>query len=212
MKNTIIYIGTFVAAFLLITGAFVFLNSYYVDIFNFNFAQVKRPPQKQPVKISSIDSALLQEMKSALKEMKSDLLDSLTSVNKQNNLAPLTNRAVNDSLLIDSLHKHIAQMVKDAKNKEQISKNKKQRTESTNPTASIAETTQSIKRDSSYSSWKKQTAALYEMMEPKKAAKIIQNFSDNIARDILYSMKKKKAAEILAQLNPETANRITKAQ
>ncbi|MDP3682477.1 MAG: hypothetical protein Q8S01_00960, partial [Ignavibacteria bacterium] len=66
--------------------------------------------------------------------------------------------------------------------------------------------------DTAYLNWKKQTAALYELMEPKKAAKIIQNFSDNIARDILYTMKKKKAAEILAQLNPETANRITKAQ
>ncbi|MCK9210204.1 MAG: hypothetical protein M0P61_05125 [Ignavibacteriaceae bacterium] len=213
MKNNIIYIGTFVAAFLLITGAFIFLNSYYVDIFHFNFAQVKVTPKKLPVKISSVDSALLKEMKSALKEMKSDLLDSLKSVNKQNNPVPLTNRASNDSILIDSLNKYIVQIVKDAKkNQLQAQDKKKGATEKAALVVSTAEIAASIKHDSSYFSWKKQTASLYEMMEPKKAAKIIQNFSDNIARDILYSMKKKKAAEILAQLNPETANRITKAQ
>jgi Mg/Co/Ni transporter MgtE len=68
------------------------------------------------------------------------------------------------------------------------------------------------KPDSSYLIWMKQTAKLYESMDPKKAAKIIQSYSDNIARDIIYSMKQKNAAEILSELNPDTANRITRAK
>ncbi|MCL5028265.1 MAG: hypothetical protein M1480_04490, partial [Bacteroidetes bacterium] len=68
------------------------------------------------------------------------------------------------------------------------------------------------KPDSSYIVWKNQTAKLYESMDPQKAAKIIQSYSDNVARDIIYSMRQKKAAEILSELNPETANRITRAK
>jgi len=45
-------------------------------------------------------------------------------------------------------------------------------------------------------------------MEPKKAAKIIQTYSDNIARDILYNMNKKTAAKVVSEFNPETTNRI----
>ena len=206
MKNTIIYIVTFIQAFILITVAFVFLNSYFVDIFHFNLALVKDLPKKKITKMTSLDSTIV-------KELKSTLLDSLKSFNKQNNLAPLAHRVVNDSLIIDSLHKYIAQIVKEVKPvPEKLEKDKKKNAADSTSIASLAAKTQPIKPDSAYLSWKKQTAALYELMEPKKAAKIIQNFSDNIARDILYTMKKKKAAEILAQLNPETANRITKAQ
>ena len=59
--------------------------------------------------------------------------------------------------------------------------------------------------------WAKQTAKLYESMEPRKAAKIISSYSDNESREILFRMNKKKAAKILAELNPETARRITRA-
>ena len=59
--------------------------------------------------------------------------------------------------------------------------------------------------------WAKQTAKLYESMDPRKAAKIIASYSDNESREILFRMNKKKAAKILAELNPETAKRITRA-
>jgi len=213
MKNTIIYAASFVLAFLLTTGAIIFLNSYYVDIFKFNFTHVKVIPPKPAVQYSSQDSTLLREMRIAMKEMKSDLLDSLGAVNKLNTSALIPNRVASDSLIIDSLNKYITKIVKDAKKEPlQPEKKKKETVEIIPPAKAITEVKPPERQDSTYTSWKKQTAALYEMMEPKKAAKIIQNFSDNIARDILYSMKKKKAAEILTQLNPETANRITRAQ
>jgi len=63
-----------------------------------------------------------------------------------------------------------------------------------------------------YVSWTKKIAKLYETMDPSKAAKIIQGYSDNIARDIIYTMKQKKAAGILAEFNPKIANRIMRAK
>ena len=209
MKNILIYTATFIQAFVLITIAFIFLNSYFVDIYHFNFGLVSDLPKKSdaPLTIlSPLDSAVIKEMKVAL-------IDTLESINKRNNLSPLAGKVIKDSLVIDSLNKFIAQIVKDVKNNPQLEKELKKGTIETAKTeAAAAETAAPVKHDSTYLAWKKQTATLYEMMEPKKAAKIIQNFSDNIARDILYSMKKKKAAEILAQLNPETANRFMKAQ
>ena len=209
MKNILIYTATFIQAFVLITIAFIFLNSYFVDIYHFNFGLVSDLPKKSdaPLTIlSPLDSAVIKEMKVAL-------IDTLESINKRNNLSPLAGKVIKDSLVIDSLNKFIAQIVKDVKNNPQLEKELKKGTKEIAKTeAVVAETTAPVKHDSTYLAWKKQTATLYEMMEPKKAAKIIQNFSDNIARDILYSMKKKKAAEILAQLNPETANRFMKAQ
>jgi flagellar motility protein MotE (MotC chaperone) len=49
-------------------------------------------------------------------------------------------------------------------------------------------------------------------MDTKKAAKIIEGYTDNIAREILFSMKKKKAAEIISELKPEAATRIMNLQ
>jgi len=65
-----------------------------------------------------------------------------------------------------------------------------------------------VNRDSIYKSWVAETVKLYEVMDSKKAAKVILGYSDNIARDIILKMKKKKAAEILAELKPEVVTRI----
>ena len=67
------------------------------------------------------------------------------------------------------------------------------------------------KRDSLHKAWVKNTAKLYESMDTRKAAKIIQGYSDNIVRDLLLTMKRKKAAEILAEFKLETATRIISA-
>lgn len=180
-----------------------------MDVFHFNFALVSDLPKKSEMPLttlSPLDSIVI-------KEMKATLIDTLESINKRNNLEPLAGKFVKDSLVIDSLNKFIAQIVKEVKkNPKQEKELKKETKEVPKTETTVAQVVETVKRDSAYFAWKKQTASLYEMMEPKKAAKIIQNFSDNVARDILYSMKKKKAAEILAQLNPETANRFTKAQ
>jgi flagellar motility protein MotE (MotC chaperone) len=68
----------------------------------------------------------------------------------------------------------------------------------------------STEKDSAYIKWKKSTVKLYELMDPKKAAKIISQHSDNIARDLIYSMNKKKAAQILQYLDNETVIKLTR--
>ncbi|GAB6281329.1 MAG: hypothetical protein STSR0008_00680 [Ignavibacterium sp.] len=68
----------------------------------------------------------------------------------------------------------------------------------------------STEKDSAYIKWKKSTVKLYELMDPKKAAKIISQYSDNIARDLIYSMNKKKAAQILQYLDTETVIKLTR--
>jgi len=203
MKNIIVYTATFVQAFVLITVAVVLLNMYFVDIFHFNFSLASKLPKKNPSALSSLDSAMI-------KQMKETMLDSIRALSGKDSLFLQTTKARKDSMVIDSLHRYIAQII-DSVKKAPTSKRK----EAVKPNAAealAAEANLPVKRDSAYHKWKKDTIALYEMMDAKKVAKIIQSFSDNIARDILYSMKKKKAAEILAQFTPEIANRITKAQ
>ena len=108
-----------------------------------------------------------------------------------------------DSTSVDSL-KRLQNVIKPVAN--QVSANKPQDTSQFQAENTIT------KPDSNYIIWMKQTAKMYEVMDPKKAAKIIQSYSDNIARDIIYSMKQKNAAEILSELNPDIANRITRAK
>jgi len=68
--------------------------------------------------------------------------------------------------------------------------------------------TQNIVKGKEYTEWISKVTSIYAAMEPKKAAKIIQTYSDNVARDILYNMNKKTAAKVVSELSPETANRI----
>ena len=60
--------------------------------------------------------------------------------------------------------------------------------------------------------WIRKTSKLLEEMEPKKAAKVLSNYSDNEARELIYAMKQKKAAEILSILDPIFVNKITSSQ
>ena len=68
--------------------------------------------------------------------------------------------------------------------------------------------TQNGEQEKEYTDWVKKVTSIYSSMESRKAAKIIQTYSDNVARDILYSMNKKTAAKVVSELSPETANRI----
>ena len=78
----------------------------------------------------------------------------------------------------------------------------------TNHQQNMTPNTQSTSQGKEYSEWITKVTSIYSAMEPKKAAKIIQTYSDNVARDILYNMNKKTAAKVVSELSPETANRI----
>jgi flagellar motility protein MotE (MotC chaperone) len=199
VKEKIVYIAAFILAFALITGAIIYLNSIYKNIFKFDFT-----PETPTQNVSAI----------------------LPVVNEQT-AQPKDTSTVNKTLA-DSLKQSPAVLQKDSpivtlsdtnsmeKVKDKIAEVKKNNEQNANSTLEQTnEATQKFnnsKKDSLYQKWIKNTAQLYYSMDTRKAAKIIQGYSDNIARDILLTMKKKKAADILAEFKPEVATRIISAK
>lgn len=206
MKSKIIYIVSFVAAFILTTLLIVYLNSNYKNIFQLDFSSV---PQKMKNNTANDTSKVtFGQLKDFMQnELKNELLDSLrTMYAGQNHDTVYAARQV-DSVLIDSLR--ILRLALKQKNlvSAKPAKEIKQK-----PDQQIEKNIAKAKPDTSYIRWTKETAKLYESMDPQQAAKIIQSYSDNVARDIIYSMRQKSAAQVLSALNPETANRITLAK
>ncbi len=209
MKEKIIYIIVFLAAFALTSGGVLYMNSHYKDIFKFDFTPIKTVHKTDSKKANGtvgISSEDFSEFKIYMqKEFKNEIFDSLKSLYKKSEKVDTVYAKVfKDSVLLDSLN-NISRALKETK--DILFANQKKLY-----AAAKAQDNSGTMKDSNYVEWTKQTAKLYEAMDPRKAAKIIQSYSDNVARDILYTMRQKKAADILAELNPETANRITKAK
>lgn len=209
MNEKIIYITVFLAAFGLTTGGILYLNSHYQDIFKFDFTPIETPSEytgDNNGSGSGISSRDFAEFKTYMqREFRSEIFDSLRSLYKKSERVDTVYAKVyKDSLLLDSLS-NISRVLEETKDKLVTNQKKLYQAENGQNNGGRA-------NDSSYIAWTKETAKLYESMDPKKAAKIIQSYSDNVARDILYTMRQKKAADILAELNPQTANRITRAK
>lgn len=200
MKSKIIYTTIFLAAFLITTAGIIYLNSIFKDMFRFDFSVVQQPSKSS--NLNDASKVSFEELKGFIQTQLKTEFDSLRTIYGAKSDTVVT-RVFQDSLLIDSVKtlQQVLQKVEDQL-KQQASKNLQ------------AQTVQKVntKPDTSYINWTKQTAKLYESMDPKSAAKIISSYSDNVARDIIYSMRQKKAADILSELNPETANRITQAK
>lgn len=199
MKEKIIYIVSFLLAFALVTGLLIFLNSTYNNIFTFDFtttvktaAEIKKLDQIDSTKIHSKDSTIVNVTPEAAIAQKIDSLQSKT-----------TSVSLKDSNAAQIVSKKLAEEIKPAL--------KIPQTASLDPIKVDRVDKNLAKRDSLHKAWVKNTAKLYESMDTRKAAKIIQGYSDNIVRDLLLTMKKKKAAEILAEFKPETATRIISA-
>lgn len=192
-----IYIISFLLAFVLITGLLIFLNSSYKNIFAFDFTPVsqsvavaevkKQEPQSQPA-VQPKDTAAL----------KDTAMQKIDSSKVEPNVA-----AIKDSSAVKKVAQEKAKKVEPLPVNTTVVK--------TELTKAVEIDKNIAKRDSVYKLWVKNTVKLYETMDTRKAAKIIQGYSDNIARDLLLTMKKKKAAEILAEFKPETATRIISA-
>ncbi len=198
MRNKIIYIAAFTAAFLLVTGGTIYFNSMYRNIFHFNFTPEKPKAGKLIPKFP--DSLKVADIKYYFQnEFKHEFFDSLKSLITSKNTDTVYAKPEKDNTLIDSLKQlEVALKKSDAALKKQSN-------------ITTADTNRA-KSDSVYNVWIQKTSKLFESMDSGSAAKIIQSYSDNVARDIIYAMRQKKAADILSQLSPETANRITRAK
>jgi flagellar motility protein MotE (MotC chaperone) len=197
VKDKIVYILAFAFAFIIVTAAIIYLNSIYKNIFNFDFTSAQTAsvlPQT-----SKIENPPAQKSDStAIAQIKPD---SLQQQHTQN--IDTTSITLKDTNAVKNLGKKIEE--------------KKTAQQNAVPEVIASSGNQLVKKndskkDSTYQIWIKNTAKLYTSMDSKKAAKIIQGYSDNIARDILLTMKKKKAAEILAEFKPDLATRIISVQ
>ncbi len=198
MKDKLIYIMILLITFILVTGAMYYGASNYKNIFALDFASVEP------------DSLQSKTEKPAVTE------------NKQTAQIPVIakNDSVKNSLASDRVSpepadvKISASAFSDSSNAifEELRKIKEmlRQKDQTAPVQASAPdlTKKNSMKDSVYNKWIKNSVKLYETMDSKKAAKIIQGYNDNIARDIIFSMKKKKAAEIIAEFKPELVNRI----
>ena len=183
----------FVIGFLVVTGAVIFLNTIYTNIFKFDFSPITANVQvNDSTKTEKTVPPSLQTEKN-----KTEIIDS----------AAVQNAKIDSLIKKDTVR--TIQTVLTSPDKKQIPpeliKNNTPESSFVSAPELIAESTIV---DSNYTKWVKATAALYESMDAKKAARIIQNYSEKTARDIIYKMKKKKAAEVLAELDPMVANRI----
>jgi flagellar motility protein MotE (MotC chaperone) len=195
VKNNILYIGSFLLAFILVSIAIIHLNAKYNNIFEFDFSEVKQETiEKQPNFETSFHG--FDQLKDYLEnKLKNEILDSIKK---------------HQRVKIDTVYKEVRQsaILQDSietLNKE-LSKLQNQLT------TLISQTEEEVSEEISTEEWAKKTAKLIESMDPKDAAKVIQKYSDNEARELIYKMKKNKAAAILSNLNPDFVNRITKVQ
>lgn len=208
MKTYILNTLPFVFAFIVVTGVIIYLNGQFNNIFQFDFTPKNQvySEQKDPTQLDQT-----KEIKSTDKKMgaKNDSLlvsefptDSIFNANlTEDKIIPQTEI---DSDIKENSKKEL---------KKQLEKKPEAEISKIEPKFASNQTNQSNepkqqKQDSSYSNWLKKVSKLLEQMEPSKASKIIQNYSDNVARDIIYTMNKKSAAKIVSELSPEIAQRI----
>jgi len=203
MTSKIIYIVLFIGAFILTTIIIAFLNSQFNNIFQFDFSP--------PTEVLSTDNPLSPADSLQLSTVENTVEDDLNIINEDKlktventgeetlnifNEDELKNNLIENSRLRDSLDLLRSELEQINEDEAILEEQQKKNNDKANS------------KENNYKAWLKQTSDLYATMDSKKAAKIIQNYSDNIARDLLYAMKKKKAADILAELNPEVATRI----
>ncbi len=213
MKSGIIYGGVFLVTFIVITGLIIFLNSKYENIFQFNFAPKSFVNLSDSTKTDSTqtDSLNIAENQKPMIQIDSTnsqdsiLLSSLAPAETKDSV--VTNMVVNKSVKNKPVKNESDKI--DIKQVVNLQESKSQKTDLTQNLLQkdMRENNKSQSRKE-YDDWLKKISGIYSSMEPKKAAKIIQTYSDNIARDILYNMNKKTAAKVVSELNPETANRI----
>lgn len=201
MKTYILNSLPFVFAFFIVTGIIVYLNNQFNNIFQFDFSPKQSSSQliSDSTKVEASDLSLQDKQENPtlsknVNEEPSDSIGNIINVDSTKKQGETKDVVVKE---------YKAQLEKKPEVEQEklepkfVSNSDNQQTQ-----------TQEKKSDSDYNEWLKKVSKILEQIEPPKAAKIIQNYSDNVARDIIYTMNKKNAAKIISELNPEIAQRI----
>jgi len=232
--------------FCITSGAILYLNSKYTNIFKFDFTtknvinkkdlsdslavhKVKLDSLKNIAEKDSLKIETPQKIKLKIKVGKeAQILDSLSNLlNNKNAISNATD--IRDQILKNNNRDTVITINKKIKKKKEegkilLAQNnqlkdsigvllKQLKTLKNNLTFNKnelekARVIKEKKEKKEYKDWIKKTSDIFAIMDSKKAAKLIQNYSDNISRDIIYTMKKKKAADVLNAMNDETASKI----
>ena len=213
MKKGILYGIPFLFAFVIITGVIVYLNSVCENIFEFNFSP--RTKTQNSIDSTKVDLAGITDQSD---EISSNNTNNKTVDDQNSSLSPVKSnndlsKNLPNQISTDPIKKSTQQSPPETK--DEIPKTTETKSDTVDksqiPVSQIDENKKDPtdeKKEEEYAKWLKKVAAIYASLEPGKAAKIIQTYSDNVARDILYSMRKKTAAKIVAEFTPETAKRI----
>lgn len=194
----LIEIITFIAAFVIVTAAIIYLNSIYVNIFQLDFT----PRSSVVAEVDSLDN------QSAEEETVTDISQESEIDNKEEvELIPEKKEEQIVSTIPEQKKAEIKPVVENKPVQIPVIEETSVSLAQNNLFEVPPQTNNPV--DSTYIKWVKSTAGLFESMEAKKAALIIKNYREDVARDIIYKMKRKKAAEVLAELDPYEAKRIT---
>lgn len=197
MKGKLILAAAFLAAFVITTIAVMYLNNSCNNIFAFDFSA----PKIIKIKPKTLEQA--QAPPSLIEKGIINKLAASDSSLKNDSVIVAAEKPQNEKDKLTALADSIKNVKVESKKRQPVIV----KTES-----STERVKENLTESKEYKEWTKKTAGLYEVMDSKHAAKIIQNYSDNVARDIIYAMKKKKAADILSQLNPDVVQRIIKVK
>lgn len=201
MKNTFIYAVVFFTAFSFVSAGMYFSTKIFNNVFTLDFTapdNVEKSVETDTINFTIyyptleeakilVKEEIVSEIVFAMNERDSNQINTLTEV-LQNKIA--------------SLEETFSEQL----NAKKTVINEKQET-----IQQLQSETGKVD-DEDYNNWLKSTVKMYEAMDSKKAAKIIQKYSDNVARDIIYAMNRKKAAQIMSELNPETVIKLTRAK
>lgn len=194
----LIEIITFIAAFVIVTAAIIYLNSIYVNIFQLDFT----PRSSVVAEVDSLDN------QSAEEETVTDISQESEIDNKEEvEIIPEKKEEQIVSTIPEQKKTEIKPVVENKPVQIPVIEETSVSLAQNNLFEVPPQTNNPV--DSIYIKWVKSTAGLFESMEAKKAALIIKNYREDVARDIIYKMKRKKAAEVLAELDPYEAKRIT---
>ena len=207
MKNIIVASLVFAVAFVAVSALIIMANWEFRDIWAFDFTP--RPVKKvvtHKVVFASKDYWKIQKYMDDT--FKPALLDTLHKMYFKKKIDTVYEVVVKDKALLKSLDKAMKTVLA----KDNVIKQKDSQIKKLEDEKKALKEKFKTKIDEDYIAWVKSNAKLLSSLEPSRAAKILQIYSDNVAHDLIFAMKKKQAADILSYLTPQKIAKITRSK
>lgn len=199
MQTKITYTIIFVMAFVFTTAVLMVLNNNFENIFQFNFSKPRPPVIRTGITRLSGTKIDYAQIKSYIRnEFKKEILDSVKLLKKDDKKDTMFTALIKDIDSLKSVNRKLEKTEIDLATREKELQNLRN--------------LEKAKEDSAYTKWKKEMVRIYDAMDSKAAARIIQNLPEKSAKDILSAMKSKKVAKILSEVSPEIASRLMRKE